>query len=513
MFAFALWDERRQTLLLARDRVGIKPLYYAATPEGLVFASELKAVLRHPGVSRDIDAQALAEYFAFLSVPGSRSILTGVRKLLPGHVLTYRAGQERVRRYWHVQPQPDEDVSQREWVDRLRERLSSAVESHLVADVPVGAFLSGGLDSGAMVALMARASATPIRTFTVGFSTDAGSFDERAPARDVARRYATRHEEFLLSPDIAELFPKIVWALDEPMADSSAIPTWLVCQETARHVKVALSGLGGDELFGGYERYVGLHIGERFRGLPRVLRQALRLGAGVLTPNRSSRSGDRMTRFLAVAELPAAERYRGFVTAFGVPDEVLSPDVCAALGRSRSRFDDVVGELKVQSAVDWGLFTDLYTYLPDDLLTLTDRISMAHSLEVRVPFLDHELIEFAARIPARLKVNGFRKKILFRQAIRSWVPEDHLRRRKQGFSVPLDTWLRGPLRSMLADLVSSRHVRESSWLNGAAVRRLVDEHLDGRVTHEVRLWAILCFLEWERQAESVRRSPGVPVAS
>jgi asparagine synthase (glutamine-hydrolysing) len=512
MFAFALWDERRQTLLLARDRVGIKPLYYATTPAGLMFASELKAVLRWPAVSRDIDAQALAEYFGFLSVPGSRSILRGVRKLLPGHVLTYQGGEERVRRYWHVQPMPDQEMSQREWVGKLRERLTDAVESHLIADVPVGAFLSGGLDSGAMVALMARASTTPIRTFTVGFSTDAGSFDERAPAREVARRYATRHEEFLLSPDIADLFPKIVWALDEPMADSSAIPTWLVCQETARHVKVALSGLGGDELFGGYERYVGLDMGERFRGLPRVVRQALRRGVGLITPNRSARSWDRMSRFFAVAELAPAERYRGFVTAFATPDRILSPDVCAALGPSTSRFDDVVGELRVQSAVDWGFFTDLYTYLPDDLLTLTDRISMAHSLEVRVPFLDHELIEFSARIPARLKVNGFRKKILFREAIRSWVPESHLTRRKQGFSIPLDAWLRGPLRSMLVDLVSSRQVRESSWLDGAAVRRLVDEHLDGRITHEVRLWAILCFLEWERQIETLNRSPGVAVA-
>jgi asparagine synthase (glutamine-hydrolysing) len=514
MFTFAIWDERRRTLLLARDRVGIKPLYYAALPEGLVFASELKALLAHPGIPRAIDSQALAEYFTFLCVPGARSILAGVRKLLPGHLLTYRDGRVDLRRYWQVQPTPDEQVSEQEWIDRLRERLRDAVESHLVADVPVGAFLSGGLDSGSMVALMARASAAPVRTFTIGFSDAAGSFDERAAAREVARHHATRHEECLLSPDIRELFPRIVGALDEPMADSSAVPTWLVCQETVRHVKVALSGLGGDELFGGYERYVGLHLSETYRGLPPLVRRTLAHVAGLVARNRSSREADRLTRFFEAAELPSVpDRYRGFISAFRRPEHVLRPDVCMALAGSGTRYDDVVRELTAKEAVDWGLFADLYTYLPDDLLTLTDRISMAHSLEVRVPFLDHELIEFVSRIPARFKVRGFRKKILFRRAIRPWVPASHLRRAKQGFSIPLADWLRGPLRSMLGDLASSRHMRESPWLDAAVVHRLVDEHLSGRVTHEVRLWAILCFLEWERQCRTRSPSYGGAVTS
>src|SRR5262245_54016464 len=251
MFAFAIWDIRNQTLVMARDRLGIKPLYYAEIPDGLVFGSELKALLIHPAVQRDPNPDAIAEYFVHLCVPGDRSIFKSVHKLPAAHVLEYRQGRVKVTRYWHIQPQPDYSLTKNEWVEALKSYLTKAVESHVVADVPVGAFLSGGLDSGTMVALMARAASDPIRTFTVGFAYKAGHFDERQAAQAIASRYATDHHECLLEADVTDLLPRIVKAFDEPFADSSAIPNWLVCQETARHVKVALSGLGGDELFGG----------------------------------------------------------------------------------------------------------------------------------------------------------------------------------------------------------------------------------------------------------------------
>ncbi len=509
MFAFAIWDRRRQALLLARDRLGIKPLYYAQLPQALIFASELKALLTHPAVPRELEPDALAEYFTHLCVPGHLSIFKAIRKLPPAHTLAYtHSDQVRLTRYWHVQPDPDYQRARGDWIQQVRAHLREAVESHLVADVPVGAFLSGGLDSGAMVALMASASAHPVRTFTVGFSAGVGRFDERILARAIATRYSTVHQECLVNADVADLLPRIVRAFDEPFADSSAIPNWLICQETARHVKVALSGLGGDELFGGYERYVGLVMGEGYRRLPRIVRQ-------VVSPllrhfpggNGSSSLPDRVNRFAAAAELPAAERYRAFIAAFRDVRDILHPDLHAVLAHQTSRYDQVMGQLVSRHTLDIGLFADLYIYLPDDLLTLTDRISMAHSLEVRVPFLDHELVELLARMPAPFKVHGFQKKALFRRAIAPWLPSAHLSQRKQGFSVPMNVWLKKPLKCMLLDLLEQQ--KQSPWLNHATARQLVAEHLGGVRNHEVRLWAILCFLEWERQLASCRGNGSV----
>jgi asparagine synthase (glutamine-hydrolysing) len=500
MFAFAIWDSRQRTLILARDRVGIKPMYYAQVGPGLLFASELKALLTQPEVRRTLCPEALTEYFRHLCVPGDLAIFEGVRKLPPGHILTIRDGVVRLVRYWRLGPDPDETTTEDEWLEQLRERLRDAIESHLAADVPVGAFLSGGLDSGALVALMARASTDPVRTFTIGFVTPTGRFDERDAARKVAKQYETAHEECLLEADVGAIFPRIVRAFDEPFADSSAVPNWLVCEQTARHVKVALSGLGADEAFGGYERYVGLTVGETYRRIPSVLRRLIARAVNCL-PEDSGTSyvRERLKRFVRVGDLPARERYCAMISAFAGAEEILHPDVAALVKDTARRYDAVMDELDARHVLDLALFNDLAMYLPDDLLTLTDRISMAHSLEVRVPYLDHELLEFVARMPATLKVRGFRKKWLFRRAVAPWLPVSHLRRPKQGFSIPLASWLRGPLASMLSDLVDSRACRESPWLNRVAVERLVDEHLTGRANHEIRLWAILCFLEWERQ--------------
>jgi asparagine synthase (glutamine-hydrolysing) len=500
MFAFAIWDSRHRALLLARDRLGIKPLYYAEIPEGLIFGSELKALLTHPGVPRDISADAVWEYFTHFCIPGDLSIFKHVKKLPAAHVLTYQDGVTRLSRYWHIQPVPDEKPTESEWIEQLQDHLKEAVESHMIADVPVGAFLSGGLDSGTMVALMARASQEPIRTFTVGFATDAGRFDERTAARTVATRYGTDHHECLLEADVADILPKIISAFDEPFADSSAIPNWLVCQETARYVKVALSGLGADELFGGYERYVGLQLGETFQRIPHVLRRAIvKLLRSLPTGNGLSYRSDRIKRFLAASDMPLADRYRSFIVAFSDARVILHPDASRSLSSKSHRYEEVISELTICNPLDLGLFADLYLYLPDDLLPLSDRVSMAHSLEVRVPFLDHELVEFAARIPARFKVHRFHKKVLFRKAIAPWLPSEHFSRPKQGFSVPMAAWLRGSLRPMLLDLVHSQEWRTSSWLNHRAIETMVGEHLSGAVNHESRLWAVICFNEWDRQ--------------
>lgn len=500
MFGFAVWDIRHQTLMLARDRVGIKPLYYAELPAGLAFASELKAMLTLPELPRTVSAQAVMEYVAHLCVPGQLSIFDAVKKLLPAHRLLYRYGQVSVDCYWRAEPQPDFAKSEGEWIEEVREQLRDAVESHMVADVPVGAFLSGGLDSGSLVALMAKASAEPVRTFTVGLTTEIGDFDERVAARIIAAQYGTKHEECLLAAEVSSLLPSIVASFDEPFADSSAIPNWLVCRETVRHVKVALSGLGGDELFGGYERYVGLQMGEWFRRIPRPIRFALEALAGSLASgNGSSPTIDRVKRFMSAGELPLAERYFSYIAAFATAAEILHPDVLRQVGRGAQRYREIIQGLKMREPLDVALTSDLNLYLPDDLLTLSDRISMAHSLEVRVPFVDHQLIECLFKMPARYKVCGFQKKVLFKKAIRDLLPPEHFTRPKQGFSIPLAYWLRGSLKPMLLDVVASRAAKESPWFDWVKVKKLVDEHISGQHNHEIRLWGILCFQEWSRQ--------------
>ncbi|MFO0701276.1 MAG: asparagine synthase (glutamine-hydrolyzing) [Nitrospira sp.] len=508
MFGFAVWDIRQQTLMLARDRVGIKPLYYAELPGGVAFASELKSMLTLQELPRGVSAQAVVEYVVHLCVPGELSIVDAVKKLLPAHRLLYRSGRVSVDCYWRAEPQPDFSKSESEWIEEVREQLRDAVESHMVADVPVGAFLSGGLDSGSLVALMAKASAEPVRTFTVGLTTEVGDFDERAAARIIANQYRTKHEECLLAADVSSLLPSIVASFDEPFADSSAIPNWLVCRETVRHVKVALSGLGGDELFGGYERYVGLQMGEWFRWIPAPLRSILAALAGSLTPgDGSSPTIDRVKRFMSAAELPLAERYFSFIAAFATASEILHPDVLRQVGGGARRYREIIQGLKIREPLDVALTSDLNLYLPDDLLTLSDRVSMAHSLEVRVPFVDHQLIECLFKMPARYKVCGFQKKVLFKKIVRDLLPPEHFTRPKQGFSIPLAYWLRGSLKPMLLDVVGSRAAKESQWFDWGKVKKLVDEHVSGQHNHEIRLWGILCFQEWIRQYLEANPSP------
>ncbi|KAF4516165.1 hypothetical protein B566_EDAN000403 [Ephemera danica] len=507
MFAFAVWDIRQQALLLARDRVGIKPLYYTQFSSGLAFASELKALMVLPEFSRTVSDQAVAEYVAHLCIPGDLSIFESVRKLLPAHRLFYKDGEISIDRYWQVEARPDISKTEDEWIEELREQLRDAVESHMVADVPVGAFLSGGLDSGSLVALMAQSSSQPVRTFTVGLTTEVGDFDERVPAREIALRYGTRHEECLLAANVESLLPSIVASFDEPFADSSAIPNWLVCRETARHVKVALSGLGGDELFGGYERYVGLQMGEWYRRIPKPVRSVLSAMVGSLASgDGTSYRVDRLKRFIAAGEMPLRERYYSFISAFANTADILHPEFLQRLGKEVCRYDQIVQGLKVPEPLDLALGSDLNLYLPDDLLTLSDRISMAHSLEVRVPFVDHKLIEWAARLPSRYKVRGFQKKALFKKAIRDLLPAGHFTRPKQGFSIPLAYWLRGSLKPMLMDLLGTRYMKESPWFDWTTVQRLVNEHLSGQQNHEVRLWAIICFQAWEREYASSKSS-------
>jgi asparagine synthase (glutamine-hydrolysing) len=496
MFAVAIWDAPRRRLVLARDRFGIKPLYYREVDGELSFASELDALPKG-----ELDLDALEAFLAFNSIPSPLSIFREVRKLPPGHVLTWQDGRVSLERYARPGPlAPRHESDEAELIEECRARLRDSVRAHLVADVPVGVLLSGGVDSGALAALAAQESPEPVRTFSIGF--DEQSFDELAGARAVSALYGTRHRELLLRPDAAQLLPALADAFDEPFADSSALPTYLVSKLAAEDVKVALSGEGGDELFGGYHTYVADLLAERVGPLAALARPAVDL-----LPSSSRRASFdyQAKRFARAAHLPALERHHGW-------KEIFSTDARAELtGRRhgwdpltpmRRRFAETEGHELLTRLQD----VDLGGYLVDDLLVKTDRASMAWSLEARVPFLDTVVTNFALSLPARHKVRGLEKKRLLRKAVEPLLPREVVHGRKRGFSIPAAAWLRGELEPFAREILSPETLRRQGYLRPEAVKRALDDHVGGREDLSRQLWGLLAFTLWyERHVEGMRR--------
>ena len=496
MFAVALWDARRGRLVLARDRYGIKPLYYRDEGGELSFASELDA-LPHG----DVDLDALEAFLAFNCVPSPRSIFVDIRKLPPGHTLTWSNGAVELAQFARTGPLParhGEDEA--ELAEECRARLRDSVRAHLVSDVPVGVLLSGGVDSGLLAALAAQESTERVRTFSIGFAE--ASFDELTGARAVAQRYDTIHHELTLEPDAALLLPALAAAFDEPFADSSALPTYLVSKLAAEDVKVALSGEGGDELFGGYYTYAADLLAERFGGLAQL---AAPLVERLPSSSRRASFDYRAKRFVRAAHLPPLERHHGW-------KEIFSPDARAELLGQRSAFDPV-DLLRARFAETEGApllarlqDVDAAVYLVDDLLVKTDRASMAHSLEARVPFLDPLVTNFAFALPTRLKVRGLAKKVLLRKAVEPLVPAEVVHGRKRGFSIPAAAWLRGDLEPFARETLSADTVRRQGFFRPEAVTRLLDAHVAGREDLSRQLWGLLAFTLWhEHHVEGVRR--------
>ncbi|HET7454337.1 MAG TPA: asparagine synthase (glutamine-hydrolyzing) [Solirubrobacterales bacterium] len=494
MFAIALWDKRRQRLLLARDRFGIKPLYYREAGGGLSFASELKAMLEQPGFSREIDPQAVAAYLAFNSIPAPLTIFKEARKLPPGHLLRWEGGEVALRRYARPGPAGAGEVrdgSAEELAAELREVLDDSVRAHLVADVPVGVLLSGGVDSGGLAALASRHVGEPLRTFSIGFEEE--GFDELSRARLVAERYGTDHHELVLRPNAVELLPKLVESFDEPFGDSSALPTYLVSELAVSEVKVALSGEGGDELFGGYYTYVADLLARRvgrLAALARPLAEAL--------PSRTDRVGFdyKAKRFARAAALPPLERHHGWKEIFSAQAraELAGPGASAwdPLDLYRERYAETAGAEPLARMQD----VDLGIYLVDDLLVKTDRLSMAHSLELRVPFLDPKVAEFAFSLPTHLKVRGFAKKRLLRAALAPLLPREIVHGRKQGFSIPIAAWLRGPLEPFAREVLAPGAVARQGLLDPAAVTPLLDRHCSGREDLSRQIWGLMALTLW-----------------
>jgi len=498
MFALAIWDGRKRELWLARDRLGKKPLYYFADGQRLVFGSEIKCILAYPDASRQLDRSALPLYLTYGYIPAPQTIFKNIRALKPGCWLRVKDGQIEEQAYWTtpaLTPSGRTQMREAEWTETLLDHLREAVRLRLISDVPLGAFLSGGLDSSAVVALMAEAASGPVKTFAMGFAGEP-SYDETAHARLVAQHLGTDHHEFIVEPRTVELIPKLAWHFDQPFGDSSAVPMYLVSKMAREHVTVALNGDGGDELFAGYERFYAARLAKNYQRLPGWAHRGLVALAERWPQSTGYRDlGRRTLRFVTAARAPLAGQYLGWVGIMS--DEMVNGLVgqSRATGHFQSYFPPMNGGDPVPTLLD----VNLRSYLPDDLLIKADRMSMAASLEARSPFLDHVLVEFAATIPADLKLRGRVSKYILKRAFAGKLPPEIINRPKHGFGVPVGKWFRTTLREYLTDTLLSAQARERGLLRPAAVEALVSEHLSGERDHGLALWALLMLEAWARE--------------
>ena len=499
MFGLAVWDAREGRLFIARDRVGIKPLYLWQGAEGVAFGSELKAVVAHPGVALEWDLEAIDDFLTYEFVPAPRTIVRGVTKLPPGTWMCWRADRPHrpeVRRYWRPNA-ATVPASRAEAEEGLRERMRTSVRRRLMADVPLGAFLSGGIDSSIIVGLMSSETPGHVRSFSLGFEDR--SYNELGFAGLVAGHFGTTHRAELVRPDIVDLAERLADLFDEPFGDVSAFPTYMLSALARREVTVALSGDGGDELFAGYDHYRAHRWAERIRWLSGTASWSLVDRLLDATPPASSKKGavNKMKRFAEGLRRPAdLEHARWWVFWDLSQRRSLYTGAAASALRDRDPFAYYRERMsEAQAAGFTGLQRQLYAdvtgYLADDILTKVDRMSMGVSLEARVPFLDHEMVEFAMGIPAEWKLAGSETKSILKSAFRDTLPEPILRRGKEGFSMPMKNWLRGPLRPLMRELLDTRRIRDRGWFEPAEVRRLVDEHERGRENHAHRLWCLM----------------------
>jgi asparagine synthase (glutamine-hydrolysing) len=500
MFAFAVWDELHGRLLIARDRVGIKPLFYSTGPHSLLFASEIKGLIQDPALDQQIDPLALDRYFSFGFIPAPDTIFRSVKKLLPGHLLIWENNSVRVERYYRYRPAAEHAAkNERAWLSDLRDTLRNAVRKQMVSDVPLGAFLSGGIDSSLVVWMMSQCSDHPVRTFNIGFEQQ--DWSEAPHARLVASTFGTDHREYEVSPDTVDILPKLVWHFDEPFADSSMLPTYYVSKITRQEVTVALSGDGGDELFAGYTRHQGERISQLFRTLPSWMRSGI---VGVLTSSPAARQQTmrRMGRVLADAQLDFFQRYQSkqsicpphlkatflsgaFQSYLGATNDVR---VLEQLGQSTSH-DDFITRLTV---------LDLEFYLPNDMLVKVDRMSMASSLEVRVPFLDEDVVDVASRVPNQLKLRGLTTKYLLRKLTSEALPPSIWRRGKQGFGIPIHKWFRGDLTGHTREVLLDQRTIARGYFQRDGLERILRAHELGQQDHGHLIFAMLCFELWCR---------------
>ena len=512
MYNFALWDARRRRLLIGRDRLGIKPLYWRQDGQRLAFATEAKALLQIPGVTAEVDRIALASYLNLGYVSAPRSIFAGVAKLPVATLMSVEAGKLSRWRYWSPPERIDTRLEEEAWIERVRTGIDRSVRMQMVSDVPIGAFLSGGIDSSAVVAAMAEATGHPVKTYAIGFGGTAADdyYNELPYAKRVAGLFGTDHHEIVVKPDVIKLLPRLLWHMDEPIADTAFITTYLVSEFARRDVTVILSGVGGDELFGGYRRYLGNHYVERFNRLPGLAR-SLAQRIGTLLPADRHSNWLNLARlakgFLASAELPFEERYRAYLQ---IMDRSLAGRLLAAdAGATWDPLVDAFAESRQDDPCNRMLAVDMASQLPDDLLMLTDKMSMAVSLECRVPLLDHELLEMAATMPEAVKIKGGVLKAAMKRALGARLPADILHRRKRGFGTPMGSWLKGELSALLGSLLALEAIHARGLFDAEVVARLVADHLANRQDYTDALLALINFEVWARVFLDGRRHEDV----
>ncbi|MFQ5709115.1 MAG: asparagine synthase (glutamine-hydrolyzing) [bacterium] len=500
MFGFAIFDERRQTLFLARDRLGIKPLYYYCDSRKFAFASELKSILQIKDVPRNVDLQALDIFMTFEYIPAPHSILQNISKLPPGHTLTLRDGKLHVKRYWELQFD-EKQVDENELSEQLLDLLQDAVKIRLMSDVPLGAFLSGGIDSSSVVALMSRSMNQPVKTFSIGF--EESSYNETNYARTIANLFQTEHHEFTIQPNALELTEKLIAHLDEPFGDFSIFPTYLVSKMARDYVTVVLSGDGGDELFAGYDTYIANKVAHSYQRLPAFVRTGLINPIVDKLPPTSKKKGliNRTRRFVEGMRLPEELQHTRWMIFLQEAEKanLYSRDMQTSLNGKRA-YDFILENFQaIQSSdvVNRQLYVDIKSYLVDDILVKVDRMSMAVSLEARVPFLDHRFVEFCATIPSRLKLQGKQTKYILKKSMEKILPYDILHRGKEGFSIPIKNWLKTDLKPLMMDVLHPQRIKRDGFFNSDFVENLVSEHLTGVENHSHRLWAMMVFGIWQ----------------
>lgn len=502
MFAIALWDAKRQRLVIARDRLGKKPLKYFLDDHGIIFASELKAILKHPRVPRQPDPVAIHHYLTLQYIPAPWTGFLGIRKLPAAHYAVIEQGEMRIQRYWQLDFRQKEKREPEEWVAAIQRELDESVKLRMISDVPLGAFLSGGIDSSAVVAMMARHSQRPVKTFSIGFHE--AKYNELPFAKMVAKQFNAEHTEFIIEPQTIDILPALASQYDEPFADSSAFATYILSKLTREHVTVALNGDGGDENFAGYERYPIFAFAQRLTKTPKLLRQALSRTTTLLRLLHSNTFLDRADRFSKSLLQSSARQYLEYMQYFSdeYKREHYSPEFSTRLGSTEDTsvwFSRVMDASGVSDPIDRAAFSDVQTYLPDDLLVKVDIASMAWSLEGRSPLLDHRLFELTAKIPSDLKVQGRQKKFIFRQALRGIVPDTILDRPKRGFSVPIDIWFRGTLNGYIQSHLLDGRFAKRNILTRETVQSLVHQHTHGRISYAYQLWSLLMLELWYEQ--------------
>jgi len=501
MFAFAIWDETEKNLFLARDRVGKKPLLYSHQPNGdLIFGSEFRAVLQHPSVSREVDMNAIDSYMTYMCVPAPQTAFKQIRKLEPGHWLRWKNGEIETRRYWLPDFSKKLKISEEEAIVETTRILREATKMRMISEVPLGAFLSGGVDSSAVVALMAQESSDPVKTFSIGFAEQ--DFSELKYAKRVAEHVGAEYNEFIVRPNAIEVLPTLIEHYGEPYADSSAIPTYYVSKETRQQVTVALNGDGGDESFGGYERYLAMQVAESYQRVPNLLRKALiEAPIGMLPTSETKKTRVRdVQRFLLAANLPRNERYFRWMSTIkiGQKAELYTNEFKQIISENNPyRFIEKAYEkANGLGLLDATLLTDQLTYLPDDLLVKVDIASMANSLEARSPFLDHKLIEFAASLPENLKIKHLQPKYLLKKVAARLVPKDVIYRKKMGFGVPIGSWFRGEMKDFVHSVLLSDKAMNRGITDPAVVRRWIEHHETAAADYTHHIWALLMLELW-----------------